>query len=196
MRANHGGGYSWRLCPRSANISEMGEECFQRQQLDFVGDVSWIQYGETAVPHGKANRTAVPAVRVVDGTFPKGSMWTRNPVPLCKGAYGGAMMHEGCLDGPQFPPPIDAEDMPGVAQRGLYGYGQARCTSHLPGKECSPEEYDFWSRRFNFNLIDLVQVPMLEPGDYLLAFRYDAEQTPEIWSICADVTIVSPEVHV
>jgi len=86
--------------------------------------------------------------------------------------------------------------MPRVAQRGLYGYGQARCTSHLPGKECSQEESEFWGRRFNFNLIDLVQVPMVPPGDYLLAFRYDAEQTPEIWSICADVTIVAPEVHV
>jgi hypothetical protein len=195
MRANHGGGYSWRLCPRSANISEMGEECFQRQQLDFVGEVSWIQYGETAVPYGEANRTAVPAVRVVDGTFPKGSMWTRNPVPTCRGPFGGAQMHDGC-EGPMFTPPIDAEDMPGVAERGLYGYGQARCTSRLPGKECDPEEYAFWGRRFNFNLVDLVQVPMLSAGDYVLALRWDCEQTPQIWSNCADVTIVAPEVHV
>lgn len=196
LRANHGGGYSWRLCRRSANISEMSEECFQRQQLDFVGDVTWIQYGDTAIPYGKANRTAVPAVRVTDGTFPKGSMWTRNPVPTCKGAYGGAQLHGGCEDGPMFPPPMDAEDMPGVAQRGLYGYGQARCTSRLPGRECEPEEHEFWGRRFNFNLVDLVQVPMLPPGDYVLALRWDCEQTPQIWSNCADVTIVAPEVHV
>jgi len=198
MRANHGGGYSWRLCPRSANVSEMSEECFQRQQMDFVGEVSWIQYGETAVPYGKANRTAIPAVRVVDGTFPTGSMWTRNPVPVCGGSSSplcGAQMHEGC-DRPMFPPPIDAEDLPGVVQRGLYGYGQARCTSRLPGKECDDEEYEFWGRRFNFNLIDLVRVPIVPPGDYVLAFRWDCEQTPQIWSTCADVTIVAPEIHV
>jgi hypothetical protein len=174
----------------------MGEDCFQRLVLDFVGDVSWIQYGETAVPRGVANRTAIPAVRVVDGTYPAGTMWTRNPVPTCKGAHGGAQMHEGCLDGPMFPPPIDAEDMPGVAQRGLYGYGQARCTSRLPGRECDQEEYEFWGRRFNFNIVDLVQVPTLPSGDYVLSLRQDCEQTPQIWTVCADVTIVAPEVHV
>jgi hypothetical protein len=174
----------------------MGEECFQRQQLDFVGDVSWIQYGETAVPYGEANRTAIPALRLVEGTFPEGSMWTRNPVPTCKGAYGGAQLHPGCAKGPMFPPPIDAEGLPGVAERGLYGYGQARCTSRLPGKQCEPEEYEFWGRRFNFNLIDLVQVPMLPPGEYVLALRWDCEQTPQVWSTCADVTIEAPEVQV
>lgn len=186
MRANHGGGYSWRLCPKSENLTE---DCFQRNHLKFVGNTSWIQYGATAISQGVANRTAIPAVRVSKGTYPQGSQWTRNPVPMCSGMYGGAQMNPGC-EKPMFPPPMDTPGMEGVAGRGLYGYGQARCTSRLPGKSCSPEENDFWGRRFNFNLVDKIQVPQdLPAGEYLLSLRWDCEQTPQVWNGCADVTI-------
>jgi hypothetical protein len=43
---------------------------------------------------------------------------------------------------------------------------------------------------FNFNIIDKVQIPKdLAPGDYVLSFRWDCEQTPQIWANCADVII-------
>merc|ERR1712146_373383 len=42
--------------------------------------------------------------------------------------------------------------------------------------------------------IDLVQVPeSLPPGDYVLSFRHDSEETPQVWTNCADVTIVGPD---
>jgi hypothetical protein len=34
IRANHGGGYQFRLCPRSEPLTE---ECFQKTPLQFVG---------------------------------------------------------------------------------------------------------------------------------------------------------------
>ena len=38
---------------------------------------------------------------------------------------------------------------------------------------------------------DLVQVPeSLEPGDYILSFRWDCQQTPQIWQTCANVQIM------
>ena len=34
------------------------------------------------------------------------------------------------------------------------------------------------------------QVPDIEPGEYVLSFRWDCEQTPQIWNGCSDITIV------
>ena len=46
---NHGGGYSYRLCPSGSNLTE---SCFQKTHLRFVGDTQWIQYGDD-----KSNRS-------------------------------------------------------------------------------------------------------------------------------------------
>merc|ERR1719440_1405125 len=86
---------------------------------------------------------------------------------------------------------------------GLYGYGMGHCTSitnkqkngtFTPGETGgAPDEHDFWFARFNFNIVDKVQIPEdLVPGKYLLSFRWDCEQTPQIWTNCADVTITKP----
>ena len=46
------------------------------------------------------------------------------------------------------------------------------------GLYCSDDEVAYWHAKFNFNIIDQVKVPSdLPPGDYLLSWRWDAEQT-------------------
>ena len=38
---------------------------------------------------------------------------------------------------------------------------------------------------------DLVEVPeSLEPGEYVLSFRWDSQQTPQVWNACANIEIV------
>jgi len=38
---------------------------------------------------------------------------------------------------------------------------------------------------------DLVEVPEdLEPGEYVLSFRWDCQQSPQVWSSCANIQIV------
>jgi hypothetical protein len=71
-------------------------------------------------------------------------------------------------DGPQFPPPI----------KGLYGFGPGRCTSGLPGLNCSLQEYEYWLDLFNFNVVDTLKVPDVK-GDFVLSWRWDCEQTPQ-----------------
>ena len=45
---------------------------------------------------------------------------------------------------------------------------------------------------FQWTLIDEVQVPEgLAPGAYALSWRWDCEQTPQVWNSCADVTVVA-----
>ena len=43
-------------------------------------------------------------------------------------------------------------------------------------------------------LVDRLQVPKdLEEGDYVLGFRWDCEQSPQVWQQCASIRIVAAE---
>ena len=71
---NHGGGYSYRLCPKG---DEPTEQCFQSNPLDFVGKTTTIRMDD--------NQThpdfEIPAVDTTVGTA-KNAMWRRNPIPV------------------------------------------------------------------------------------------------------------------
>jgi len=44
---------------------------------------------------------------------------------------------------------------------------------------------------FLFSIIDEVEVPAdLETGSYMLSFRWDCEQSPQVWNGCTDIEIV------
>jgi len=47
-----------------------------------------------------------------------------------------------------------------------------------------------------YEIIDQLKVPDLQPGRYVLSFRWDCEQTPQIWSQCSDIEIVASEMIV
>jgi hypothetical protein len=176
IMANHGGGYQYRLCrlkEKSANItSQATEECFQQLPLEFVGDKQWIQFGNGM---DVKNRTEIPAVRVREGVLPKGSTWTRNPIPACNDVprMGG---HNHACSGPMFTPPIP----------GLYGFGPGACATGV--NFCTKEEMA--TRAMPFGIVDRVKIPDdLPAGDYVLGFRWDVEQLPQVWGQCADVKI-------
>ena len=163
ITANHGGGYSYRLCKiPEEGVAGLTEKCFQSNHLEFVGDKQWIQYGED-----KSTRIEIPAVRTSNGTFPEGSQWTKNPIPACIGGLGGFYYDSAeCPAGTQFKPP----------KPDLYGFG-------VNSKHTFPP--------FQFNIVDLVKIPVdLEAGHYVLSFRWDVEQTPQVWNTCASVDLV------
>merc|ERR1712048_236568 len=125
ITANHGGGYQYRLCPYD-QYETLGEQCFQQNPLDFVGDTQWIQFG-----HGmdRNNRTEIPATSVTgDKVVPVGSQWRKNPVPACNTPISGGAVKSPCK-GPIFPAPIP----------GVYGFGPGACGSSEVGTSCSPE---------------------------------------------------------
>jgi len=198
MFLNHGGGYSYRLCPKSSKLTE---ECFQKNHLQFASNASWIQYGNR-----KANRTAIPATRVSEGTFPKGSTWTKNPIPPCMASdWGPVQKAQYNCSQPMFEPPLP----------GLFGDGPGACVNwavHGPvegyhifydtfgnpvySAPCTKGQALQVAKQFQFNVFDEVVVPKdLPTGEYVLSFRLDAEQTPQIWAQCADITITEPELH-
>jgi len=73
IAANHGGGYSYRICPSDGVVNE---ECFQAHPLDFAGETADILY-----PNG--TRITFPLSITRTGTSPPGSQWARDPIPGC-----------------------------------------------------------------------------------------------------------------
>jgi hypothetical protein len=70
---NHGGGYSYRLCPAG---QEQTEACFQKTHLDFATD-------ETGVVYTKGRQAKYKAVTMNNGTYPPGSQWRTIRIPSC-----------------------------------------------------------------------------------------------------------------
>lgn len=187
ITANHGGGYSYRLCPADGNVTEA---CFQRHMLRFVGDKHWIQYGNLTLANGsvlKMPRFEIPRVLVRRGTHPAGSEWARNPIPSCLVcdqamcdkhdlACAQACSGDGLVACPpsmtQFPEPLP----------GLNGF--------VPTWGNNIKKKLDWGS-FPFSIVDQVAVPDdLPKGDYLLSWRWDCEQSSQVWQNCADVRVV------
>jgi len=191
--ANKGGGYAWRLCPNDGR--NLTEDCFQQHHLEYASGTSWVQHGSDAT-----NRTAFPATRVNTGTRPSASSWTRTPIPPCAQADGSPVQDpwNGCPN-PMFPPPVP----------GLFGDGPGSCVTwaiHGPVEgyqtlydsfgevvyraPCTRQQALDIAIQFQFTVIDKVVIPAdYAAGDYVLSFRLDAEQTPQVWTQCADVIL-------
>ena len=68
MNANHGGGYSYRLCKiPEEGPSGLTEECFQRTPLFFASNEQWVQTG-----YDTETRIYFTANRTTKGTYPPG----------------------------------------------------------------------------------------------------------------------------
>jgi len=180
MSANHGGGYSYRLCKvPEKGVSEITEECFQQGVLAFDGDEQWIQYGmdRNSRIGFRANRTRV-------GTYPIGSQWTKVPIPACNSPRGGYYdAAPGCPNGTQFPPPSDG--LLGFGTNNAHSYGDSTV---WPVPDATKKDMFM----FHFSLVDRVVIPAsMSPGRYVLSFRWDVEQTPQVWTTCASVRLVT-----
>lgn len=84
IRANHGGGYQYRLCPAS---EELNEECFMRTPVPFASTT--VQILEMLDATLEINGTYVSK-----GTRPEGSTWAMNPLP-----------YSNAGSAPEFDPP-------------------------------------------------------------------------------------------
>jgi len=208
ITANHGGGYSYRLCPKDANISEA---CFQRTVLRFAGNKQWLQYGnmmQAGIPIN-TSRYELPLVKVTEGTHPVGSEWVRNPIPSCmifdanecaglpkddfvecNQAAAGNLVVQCLPNMTQFPEPL-----PGLSghvpvwfsdlDQSVSQWSTTVALLATPGGNLS--------MGFPFSIVDLVIVPEdIKDGDYLLSWRWDCEQSQQVWQNCADIKIVGP----
>lgn len=158
-------------------------------------------------------RDTIPAMRINTGTVPSGSTWTRNPIPACKNIAGGAFnmgCHVSSIEGKYSTPkatdfefaPVGVDKSRDPLLLGGFGLGAcfgcnqvdnpADCDKYgkFGRNNCTVDEVN--GQSFSFNVLDTVRVPQVPAGDYVVSFRWDCEQTPQIWSQCSDVTIVVP----
>ena len=167
LSANHGGGYQYRIC--KVPISGRGgvtEECFQKTPLEFHGSNHQIAYNAD-----ESSWKSIPARDTNVGTKPVGSTWRRNPIPACNGGAGGFFSDNSCPSGTQFPAPLP----------GLHGFSFTQSDVHF-------------DKVFKFAVVDQVKVPEnIEPGEYVLSWRWDNEQTPQIWNTCSAIKVTKSE---
>jgi len=182
--ANHGGGHQYRLCKLSKLFDgSMDEDCFQANPMAFVGNTSWFEYtsNESTTP----TRVPFTAVRLSDantgGVIPAGSTWTKFGLPACEGdastspaAFKKTSDH--CTK-PQFTNE--------VSEAGFWGSGNLPVFKGDKGAN-SPALVKVLD---NFSLVDTVRVPEGLEGDYVVSWRWDAEQSPQVWTHCSVVTI-------
>lgn len=194
IAANHGGGYSYRLCKKSETISE---ECFQRTPLKFAGETSYIIY-----PNGTTFE--FPMTKVTTGTWPEGSEWARDPVPGCK-ICDSVLQQCGS---PLPPVPLNESGGgykdPWNTQVDCYGACCGSTSSKAHG--VCPDGTDFFpavSSQSGFgknvpewSIMDRVLIPeSLEEGEYLLSWRWDCEESTQIWQNCADIRLTKDTPH-
>jgi len=172
ITANHGGGYQYRLCPAT---EELTEECFMKHPLEFDPSMQALQWNN-------GTRLPIKGTFVTEGVLPEGSIWAMNPIPpRCLG--GGCRSGAGCTPcpgtpgsdcttcdntpEPSFDPPCNEGSQPGI------------CSGNQP----SP-----WGA---VAVVDTVRIPHnISPGKYVLGWRMDCEATAQVWSNCADITIM------
>ena len=155
FRANHGGGYQYRLCPLESNLTEA---CFQQTPMPFAGN-SKLMISDGSI-------IELDSVDVSDGTLPVGGTWRMLGIPDVAGA---------AVKGWAFEPPCRE---PGYPDNPPAFPDQGNCTGD-------------WTH--NITMYDYLTVPgHLQPGEYVLGFRWDCETSAQVWQSCADVKLTAP----
>jgi len=187
-KAWHGGGYQYRLCPADSPLTE---DCFQKYPVPFADHTSRLRWGGVGVAKicegGSYKDCVVPfnATEVGgDAVIPKGSTWRRVPIPRAPWAWSetGASFEPVCKEsaacvnyhGPKF-------SGPGC------DHNESSCSTGAFPCECSG-----WGvgDLFRLEIVDKLRIPSdLPSGEWVLGWRWDCEESTQVWASCSDVTI-------
>jgi hypothetical protein len=145
--------------------------------LDFVGN-SILRWDGDEATQLEFNATE-KGWETNEGTTPAGSMWRKNPIP------SGLWQREG----PSYEPVCkeSLECIKGYSNfrsySGLAPMGTCKCSgfSSGAGGPLLPK----------LEVVDRVMVAAsTAPGKYVMQWRWDCEESDQIWASCSDVTIV------
>ena len=175
--------------------------------LDFVGTDQWIENRLTG------ERIAIPRTTVSEGTTPPNSTWAKNPIPGCNFCDPATKCHIDPNDAPLLPEPgLDNEWMDQILCTAKCASNQTKeernnawmAPNIASAGESCPEGFAQFpppapgisgyanvnATRFSY-IVDLIRIPEdIRPGRYLLGWRWDCEESAQIWQNCADILIV------
>ena len=160
------------MCP--ANSPALDEACFQATPLAFADGTSMLRWGG----EGSGRSLRFNATDVSVGTLPAGSTWRRSPLP------------RGPWDWRQYgPSPLPVCDEP-PACRGATSKPTPPGHSSAEGASpcvCSGSSI---GDLYELEVVDALRLPAsLAPGEWVLSWRWDCEESTQVWSSCSDVTI-------
>jgi hypothetical protein len=162
VRANHGGGYQYRLCPLK---SELTEDCFQQTPMPFAGNSKLMMSNGTMLP--------LTSTFVTEGTLPVGGTWQMLPIP---------MGHDYCTPGSKVAPNCVTHGSHGDAPGHPF---PSQCNDPCPPGGCPGLAQGLCSGEWmtNITMYDQLRVPThLEAGEYVLGFRWDCESSAQVTS--------------
>ena len=159
IEANHAGGYAYRLCPKEKEGGPRLTEECFQQTPLRFVGQQGLRWN--GGPDRGGSEIYFDGVYVTEGTHPSNSMWSQNPVPQI-GCEAGL---PGPCGVPTFPP---------------------KCKDHRMCSGMSDGDQTVSSML----IVDKVHIPeSLPEGDYVLGWRWDAEQSNQIWTSCSDVAV-------
>ncbi|EOD31321.1 hypothetical protein EMIHUDRAFT_232105 [Emiliania huxleyi CCMP1516] len=147
-------------------VNHGGGYSFRLHPLAFASPNHTVSF----VDGSRAN-LSLPALTVSRGTTPARSQWREagGGAAAARLAREDAWAWEAAEEAEDPPPRCPTGTQFAVPADDLYGYGD------LPP----------------VLVTDLLRVPAGLRGDFVLSWRWDCEQTDQVWSTCADVTIVA-----
>ena len=169
VAANHGGGYAYRLAPLASALTEQD---FRKMPLAFVGEsiLRWGGDRSTQLSFNSSER----GWETSEGTVPAGSTWRKNPLPP------GLWVREGPTFDPVCTESQACIDSYTQHEGGTAEYGLCKCSGlgqQLPT---------------SLEVVDRVVVPKsTAPGRYVLQWRWDCEESDQVWASCSDLTVVA-----
>merc|ERR1712070_208812 len=158
---------------------QITEACFQANQLSFTSKNTTVRYHD-----GSRKDFHIPTTDLIS----EGKHWRRNPNPGCACDIGG-----GCTAGSKEGPTDAHSHLEGVIDFTAYArHGPA--TPLCPLGTMFDAGWEPTSQGFltgqpsDFSIVDEVQVPS-KKGQYVLSWRWDCEETDQVWNSCADIVI-------
>jgi len=180
ITANHGGGYQYRMCLASSNISEA---CFRQTPLAF-------NQAKQQIVLTNGTRISIAGSFVSEGTEPAGSTWAMNPIPP---TGLGADEHTPDKDHPFCKPcPLPVFDPKTGIARDCTTCDNTPEPAFPPPCSLSDAPHGCQGNEGGASVSDMVVIPStLAPGEYILQWRLDCEATAQVWTNCADVNLVA-----
>jgi hypothetical protein len=220
LNTNHGGGYSYRLCKADGVVNESCFQktvlkfASDKQFIQYSGEIvpgapryeiPLMKVTTGTFPAGSEwARNPVPACNFCDENICGPSVepdytqqsgwliWGNTTIPFYGGEKWLKHSHCGTICAGENPAIFENTTWSNSRPHGLLCEGRTQFPEPLPFVSGLVRNGTYPEKSVtSFSVVDLMQVPAdIEPGHYLLSWRWDCEQTPQVWQNCADVVII------